>query len=67
MIQEILTVVTVCGAFIYTIYSAWKTIFSNEKHACGGCPSCEAKDLLLKDIYKKGKKSEFKTFRPSRS
>lgn len=65
MIQEILTGITVAGAFVYTIYSFGKTIFAGNGSACGGgCPSCEAKDLLIKDIDKNGKKPDFNSFKP---
>ncbi|SFD85114.1 FeoB-associated Cys-rich membrane protein [Thermophagus xiamenensis] len=65
MIQEILTIITVIAAFGYTLYAFYKTMFSKDSSGCGGgCPSCEAKDLLLKDISKKGKKPKFHTFRP---
>ena len=44
MLQEILTGITVSGAFVYTFYSVWKTFFSNNGRACGGgSPSCSAK------------------------
>jgi len=65
MIQEILTGITVVGAFVYTIYSFWKTMFAGNGSACGGgCPSCEAKDLLIKDINQNGKTSDFNSFKP---
>jgi hypothetical protein len=58
MIQEILTGVTVSAAFVYSIYSFWKTMSSNNHRACGGgCPSCRAKNLLIKDMHKCGKKN----------
>jgi hypothetical protein len=67
MIQEILTGVTVSGAFIYSVYSFWKTMYSKNKSVCGsGCPSCQAKNLLLKDIHKNGKKNNSSYFKPLR-
>lgn len=56
MIQEILTYITVITAFVYTIYSFWKTISGNNSTSnCGSsCPSCAAKDLLIKTIETKG-------------
>lgn len=67
MIQEILTGIAVSGAFAYTIYSFWRAIFSDNGRACGGgCASCSAKDLLIKEMHTKGKKPEFKQFRPLR-
>lgn len=67
MIQEVLTGIAVSAAFIYTFYSFWKTMFSNNGRACGGgCPSCSAKDLLINDINKKGKRPKFNEFRPLR-
>ncbi|MBZ4676632.1 MAG: hypothetical protein JG782_1252 [Anaerophaga sp.] len=67
MLQEILTGITVSGAFVYAFYSVWKTFFSDNGRACsGGCPSCSAKDLIIKDINKKGKTSGFEAFRPEK-
>ncbi len=65
MIQEILTGIAVSAAFGYTFYSFWKILFSDNERACsGGCASCSAKDLLIKDINKKENRSEFGEFRP---
>ncbi|WP_291857569.1 FeoB-associated Cys-rich membrane protein [Marinilabilia sp.] len=65
MIQEILTGIVVSAAFAYTFYSFWKAVFSDNGRACGGgCSSCSAKDLLIKDINKKGKRPKFEQFRP---
>jgi hypothetical protein len=65
MIQDILTGIAVSAAFGYTFYSFWKTMFSDNGKACGGgCSSCSAKDLLIKDIGKKGNRSKFGEFRP---
>lgn len=64
MIQEILTWITVGMAFLYTLYSIWKTMFTSKSSVCGGgCPSCEAKDLLIKDISS-AKKSYFNGIKP---
>ncbi len=65
MIQEILTGITVSGAILYTFYSFGKTIFASKGNGCGGgCPSCEAKDLLIKDIHNSGIKTRLNGFKP---
>ncbi|MFO8002501.1 MAG: FeoB-associated Cys-rich membrane protein [Marinilabilia sp.] len=66
MIQEILTWITVSAAVLYTLYSLWKTFFhSNGKVCGGGCPSCEAKDLLIKDIHDhNGDRQRFERVKP---
>jgi hypothetical protein len=65
MIQEILTWITVTGAILYTLYAFWKTFFASSESGCGGgCSSCEAKDLLIKDIDRNKKTSKFDQFRP---
>ncbi len=66
MLQEILTYSTVLAAIIYTLYSTWKTFLPNNAKGCGGgCPSCEAKDLLINDIQSnQGNTKNFSQFRP---
>ena len=70
MIQEILTAITVSGAFLYTFYSVYKTFIGKGDSACGGggCPSCDAKNSLLRDIKgdQKQKHNTFRSFRPLR-
>ena len=69
MIQEILTAITVSGAFIYTFYSVYKTIVRDDEDPCGGgCPSCNAKSSLLRDLKgdQKQMRSKFSSFRPMR-
>ena len=60
MIQEILTAITVSGAFFYTFYSVYKTFVRNGDAPCGGgCPSCDAKNSLLRDL--KGDQKQMRT------
>ncbi len=70
MIQEILTAITVSGAFLYTFYSIWKSFARDREDSCGGggCPSCDAKNSLLRDLKgdQKQKHSGFQSFKPMR-
>ena len=69
MIQEILTAITVSGAFLYTFYSVYKTFIRDRENPCGGgCPSCDAKNSLLRDIKgdQNQKNSGFQSFKSMR-
>ena len=68
MIQEILTAIVVSSAILYTFYSVYKTFAGNRDGAAcgGGCPSCDAKNSLLRDLKGNQKHSGFQSFKPMR-
>jgi hypothetical protein len=46
MIQDLLTILMVCGAVAYTVYSIIK-VYTNarqKKSTCGGCSGCTTKE-----------------------